>query len=334
VTFIDALRTARVSRVAVLHEFWTQYDPSQARVHLFFEGHDDAVFFRHFVDRYLQPRVRVFIYRCDGKSKVFEAFERIVQRFPGVKSTLFFVDKDLDDILGIPWPTDPRVFVTDVYSIENYLATRTVMQRFFRDAVRMTGVQFDEATIFEHFEAQRTRFNRLMIPLMAWILALRRAGERPNLNNINLGEVCGLTDDCRVHARVGNRVKHLTAACGATKRGHRQIAMVARDLSRMSSDRIVRGKFAAWFLVEFWKRLAKHLEALAREAKGKVVIRPNLERSTLVATLAPYADIPRSLELFLEAHFVRHTAELRANGHMGSFVRRAVDAVARALGFR
>lgn len=301
-TFVDLLRSARASRVAVLHEFWTQYDGSPNRLHLFFEGHDDGVFFRHFANGYLKAGTRVYTYRCDGKGRVFEAFSQIVERVPGIKSALFFVDKDVDDILGVAWPTDPRVFVTDVYSIENYLTTRIVVQRFFKDAVKMNGVQFDDETIFDHFEAQRKRFNRLMMPLMGWVITLRRANERPNLNNINLGEVFTFNSDCHVHACVGKRMNHLTKAGGVSKRAFRHVVPVARDLARMPPDRIVRGKYSAWFVVEFWKRLTAQLEELAKEANGKVSIKPTLEKATLVSTLTAYTDIPRSLQLFLEAH--------------------------------
>src|SRR5258705_1209658 len=98
-SFIDTLRTARASRVAVLHEFWAQYAPSKRRVHAFFEGHDDAAFFAPRIEQLLPEGARLYRYRCDGKARVIEAFEEITRRVPGVKSVLFFVDKDLDDVL-------------------------------------------------------------------------------------------------------------------------------------------------------------------------------------------------------------------------------------------
>jgi hypothetical protein len=300
--FADMLRAARSSRVAVLHEFRTQYDPSRPRLHLFFEGQDDVPFFKFFVEKYSGRDTRIFIYRCDGKAKVYDAFRDVVEQFPGVKSALFFVDKDVDDILGVPWPTDPRIYVTDAYSIESYVTTRESLQKFFASAVRLRDVQFDEAPIFEHFERQRRRFSRLMLPLMAWIILLRRSGERPHLNNIKLHEVFGFSDECAVFGRVGKRLSHLASACLVKPRTAREILPTARDLARMQPARIVRGKFMAWFVAEFWKRLVTQLEALAKEANGKVTIKPQLDRTTLVATLTPYTDIPRSLQLFLEAH--------------------------------
>ena len=91
----------------------------------------------------------------------------------------------------------------------------------------------------------------------------------------------------------------------------------------------------AWFLVKFWQRLTTQLVALAKEANGKVLIGPPLERATLVATLTPYTDIPRSLELFLEAHLATPTAQGRSGGESKRpVVVRAFDALIRVLRWR
>ena len=302
--FADTLRDARRSRVAVLQEFWSQYNPHQDRLHMFFEGHEDGIYFRHFIKRYLGDNTRVYEYRCEGKKKVFDAFQAIVAKRPNIDSTLFFVDKDIDDIVGVPWPTDPRIFVTDVYSIENYLCTTSIVQAFYRNAVKLNHVMFDEETIWCHFDEQLSRFRRIALTIMAWIIAQRRAGLQPNLNNINLSMVCTIDDEGRIAAVRAARVHYLEQVTGVQARPgmFRQVAAIARDLSRMSAERIIRGKFESWFVVEFWRHVSAQLREVADECGGTATINPTLERSTVVAHLTPYADIPRSLELFFEAH--------------------------------
>ena len=70
----------------------------------------------------------------------------------------------------------------------------------------------------------------------------------------------------------------------------------------MPPKRILRGKFEAWFFVEFWKKLLYQLRALAQESNGKVQVKIALELSSFVPTLIGYVEVPRSLELFLRAH--------------------------------
>lgn len=306
-SFLDELRKARSSRVAVLHEFWTQYNPSKARLHLFFEAQDDATFFVHHLRPYLADDTRVYTYHCDGKSQVYQAFEGITQHDPGVRAVLFFVDKDLDDILGVPWPTDPRVFVTDVYSIENYLVSGEVLQSFYRDAVRLRGVAFDIEAILRHFGEQLARFHRAMASTMAWVIVARRAGHKVNLSNIRLKDLFEMDADVHVRCRPGLRLDSLCSSSGVPPRGamYRQLLPLTRELRKMNPKRVIRGKFEAWFLVEFWKGVINNVQQLAGETGGTVSVKLPLEHSNAVATLAKHATTPRSLELFLQAHFPR-----------------------------
>jgi hypothetical protein len=312
-TFANILREARTSRAAVLHAFWTQYDPRKERVHAFVEGQDDEVFYRRFLEDYISARSRLYFYRCEGKQRVYEAYAQITQRYADIRSVLFFVDKDLDDVLGLPWPTDPRVFVTDVYSIENYLISGDVLENFYRDAVRITVVEIPSSTVAERFELALARFHAFALPLMAWILTVRRAGLRPNLSNVDPGRLFLLTDDCAIGPPPRKRLAYLARATGVEPLAgaFRRVSQGRRELSRIPAKRIVRGKFEAWFLVAFWKRLMKHLQDITREAEGNVRVRLSLEESNLVPSLVRHARIPRSLELFLELHF--RLAALREN---------------------
>lgn len=303
-TFIDTLRNARTSRVAVLHEFWSQHNPSQARVHAFFEGHDDVAFFSYFIERKLPKNTRLYVYRCEGKARVYEAFAQITSKLPAIRSVLFFVDKDLDDILGTAWPTDPRVFVTDVYSVENYMVTVEVLQRLLRDAVKLKDVAFDHEVLVEQFSRQLLRFHRQMLVPMAWILVARRTRAKPNLQNVDLSQLFLVSDSCELRGRGRGRLGYLARATGVglPDNSFRHLVAAARELARLPAKRVIRGKFEAWFLVEFWKRLLKQLVQLANEKGGKVSVKLALERDSFCTHLKAYPDIPRALELFLGAH--------------------------------
>jgi hypothetical protein len=263
----------------------------------------NAVFFRRFLELHAPAGTRIYTYRCDGKSKVFEAFEQITARKPAVQAVLFFVDKDLDDILGTPWPTDPRIFVTDVYSIENYLVTRDVLAAVYQDTVRLAGIDFDDQTVLDQFDRQLERFHDFMLVVMAWIVTTRRNGDKPNLNNLDFADLFESMENCDLK-RKRLRLTTLGRKTGV-KPGSvfRRVSSVTKELARLDPKRFMRGKFEALFFLEFWRQLTKQLRDLAAEAGGKATIRPSLERSTLVATLTPYVAEPRSLRLFLEAHF-------------------------------
>lgn len=303
-TFIDDLRLARSGRTAVLHEFLTRYDPRRRSLHAFFEGHEDIAFYCGFIERRLRSGTRLVSYNCGGKRQVYELFEAVVTRYPDIREALFFVDKDVDDILGEPWPTDPRIFVTDVYSVENYLVSQVAFERLYRDSVKLRRVEFPSHKIADQFQRQLAVFHSLTIPLMAWIVVVRRSGRRPNLSDVNLGELFRFSADCSIHAKSAGRsryMEHVTGTQGLAVQ-LRSLLQTARELRRMPAKRTVRGKFEAWFFVEFWKNLVGGLRALAKEVNGDVAVSVQLERSNIVQVLAGRVDAPVSLGRFLTLH--------------------------------
>jgi hypothetical protein len=335
-TFIDDLRMARSGRTAVLHEFLLRYDPKQRKLHAFFEGYEDIPFYSGLIEQRLPQGDRLVTYRCGGKREVYELFHSVVQRYPKIKEALFFVDKDLDDILGEPWPTDPRIFVTDTYSIENYLVSTEVFARLCRDSLQMKRVEFPAERMVAQFERQLAMFQRLAIPLMAWIVAVRRSGQRPVLNDVNMGELFGVSIDCCVCVKSHGRLRYLARVTGVLKApgGLRQFLQIARELKRIPAKRIVRGKFEAWFFVEFWKSLIAQMRALAKEAGGDVAVSVQLERSNFVHILAGRMVVPECLERFLALHLgisETSTEPLRGAARRGPVARRILS-VLRILG--
>jgi hypothetical protein len=193
--------------------------------------------------------------------------------------------------------------------------------------------------IFERFDRELLRFHRVSIPLVAWIVTARRAGLRPNLGNIELHRLFGLSEDCEVGIRPCRRVAYLAGATGVpmTAGLFRRVSQTCREVRRIPAKRVVRGKFEAWFFVEFWKRLTRQLQTLSKEAKGKVTVKIGLEQSNLVPNLVGHATIPHSLELFLGLHFPRGgPAAPQERAHKGrarGILARGLAAARRAFGW-
>jgi hypothetical protein len=301
--FEDVLRAARSSRAAVVHEFLSQYDPRGRRVHAFFEGHDDEIFHTQFLRPRLPAGYRLTPYRCDGKSKVYAAFEEITRLRPSAKLVLFFVDKDVDDLVGAAWPTDPRIFVTDVYSVENYLVTRQVFERHISTAIRVVGVTFEREAILSHFDRELAEFRKAILPVMAWAIACRRAGRKFQLKTIRVERLVRFTDDCRVRRERGRFAQLEKMTQVTTGNQTRALRPQLLELSKLEPQRVIRGKWEAWFVVRFFGDLVQRLSAVAKEAGGRIEIKvlPVTEGS-VVATLVPHLDIPHGLERFLDTH--------------------------------
>lgn len=303
-SFVEELRRARTGATPILHEFLTNYDPELPRIHAFVEGDDDVVFYKTVLQARVKGKRRVYTYRCGGKERVYEAFRQVVARFSKCRGTLFFVDKDLDDILGRPWPTDPRIFVTDVYSVENYVVSPSALAILLNEFVSFRGVHFDIEVLLRQFEKELLRFHKLLTPLMALITWSRRLGLRPNLENLRLGQLFDFSAEGRVRVSRLDRLEYVCRTAGITVPGSakERISETTEELKRLPPKRFVRGRFEIWFFVEFFKRLIAQLERSALEVTGKVRLRSPIEHGNILPILAGRIEIPEILDRFLSVH--------------------------------
>lgn len=302
-SFIDLLRQSRLAPTSLLHQFLTNYDPNEPRVYAFVEGDADRAFYRASIERYLFGK-RLYIYNCEGKRRVFETYTAITQRNARYRNILFFVDKDVDDLVGQTWPSDPRIFVTEYYSIENYLVNRAAVQRYFADFVKLRRVALDLASIDSQFDLQLAAFHNAIRSLMCWIIAMRRSGARVVLSDLKLERIFRFDDLRVVRVRAGSPVNYLYTATQTTASASlwRQVRRVCRELTKQEPKRYIRGKFEAWFLVEFMKRVIEHLVTVAAESNGSIAISVPLHESNFVQILVRSVEVPPALDSFLRFH--------------------------------
>lgn len=302
-SFADILRNARSGPTTIVHKFLLSYDSNTDRVHAFVEGAPDLVFFRFFIERFTTPG-SVRMYNCEGKANVYDAYQKITKRFPQCVRVMFFVDKDLDDITGQVWPNDPRVYVTDVYSIENYLCCKNVIERYIFEFVKLRRFSIDLGPMLEQFDEQLDKFRRAVTPVMGWILAVRRSGQRPVLANLDVGKFVMVSDSGVRRRKGAGRLKYLASSTGIEPPVSvlRQIRRGCEELRRLRPDQYIRGKFEGWFLVQFIKRFVEALSSVASTSGGSVSVVSQLENTNYVQLLVRGLEVPASLKVFLGFH--------------------------------
>jgi hypothetical protein len=316
-SFIDLLRQSRAKPIAALHKFLTNYDPhDRRRVYAFVEGDPDKAFYRFHMQPYVGSVSEIYIYNCEGKAEVYSAFRKVVDRYPSCRRVLFFVDKDVDDIIGKVWPADPRIFVTDWYSIENYLVQKEVLERYFADYVKIRRVEVTPELAGQEFDQQLRVFHRIAMPLMAWIIVMRRAGHRVVLTDIDMGEVCKLSGSGTVRRRRNGLLSYLhrVSQTPESKNIWRSVRRTCRELRQIEPKRYVRGKFEGWWFVEFVKHYIEQLVEVAKEAGGSVSISVPLNKNNYVHVLAGTIPAPNALGAFLQFHL---QSDLEKNHNVG-----------------
>ncbi len=310
-SFTDLLRNARSSRGTVVHKFLTNYDPNSDRLFAFVEGDADEVFYRAQIQKYVPDQRQIYLYNCEGKQGVCNAYEDIVGRYPKCERVLFFLDKDLDDLVSARWPADPRIFTTECYSIENYVVSMESLSRYFKDFVKIRRVEIDLDTVLVHFDDGLNTFHRLMLPVMAWIVVVRRSGARVNLQDVNPGLLFQVSDEGTYRKQKRGIVAYLCRV-GQVGPGIASWKLLRRafiELRRLPAKSYVRGKFEAWWFIEFGQRVLEGVIRVAQESHGSVKVTAHLNIGAFIQLLAAGTQTPAPLDKFLGFH-TRRQAEV------------------------
>jgi hypothetical protein len=185
------LREAK-SPSAAFHEFRIVYDQLRNDVHVFYEGDDDRLFYSPYVRGRLGQRV-LHAYVCDGKSAVIEARRQMLAAGYSPEHCLFFVDRDYDDLFGTQVPLHDEIFLTEGYSVENYVVTAESVRLLLSDFAGFTERDPEHSEILRNFEIWCNRRGEALALFIAWALALRDSGTNPVFANVRIGNVLAVS---------------------------------------------------------------------------------------------------------------------------------------------
>ena len=228
--------------------------------------------------------------------------QQITERGVSFGTTLYFIDKDVDDLVGQAVPSGDDIFCTAYYSIENYLVSPEMLDVVWNELLRLPDEDIGRNMARRRFVTEYSKFVRVMRVMMAWIIKRRRDGERIQLNDVDLRRYLGVSEELGVKRRRGAWRKFRTR-CGQQIGGNewREVRRVAEELRDCSAKVYLRGKFELWFFVRFVERLAEGMRK-----RGPKQTRPKspvtLTLGNAVVVLGARWSVDASLEAFLNRH--------------------------------
>lgn len=303
--FIDGLRRERESSIAAYHQFLLRDPQYPLDFHAFFEGQDDLSFYINFLNDFVVDSFNIHVYKCGNKRGVYEVYRRITATTRQGKP-LFFVDKDLSNFLDEALETAPNIYVTDLYSIENYLVSNDMLIRVWTELFHFSGVILEINDFHKsRFQEELERFYSFMLSITAWAVYLRRNGKRPNINNITFSRLFKLNDDLVLEEseelkQIG-QITFLERLCSEkTPEGWSDEASnILQELSTVPPQSYIRGKLELGFFVKFIEKLLKMINN-ALSQNERVSLRTQLSGENAIEILGPRLSIPKSLKEFLQ----------------------------------
>ncbi|CAB3783410.1 DUF4435 domain-containing protein [Pararobbsia alpina] len=260
-----------------------------------YEGRDDKVIFYHWINR-IDSTLRYEPFICKNKWMTLRLFDSLNIDLTGLKDRVyFFVDRDFDDTGGRT--PNSKLFVTDKYSVENYVVCSELLDDILKIDFHCEGMNDLRKEIIAAFETVYAQFLNVTRAINFRIFLSRK---------LNIRQLDDLPERINLIARVElHRV-------WANDRAISDIVPLDREptqdeMARFADefDQIVpasgyRGKFALRFFVRWLEHLRKDRNA---EASHFFAVAPATDFAIggnfSLDTLAPKTPPPAQLVGFI-----------------------------------
>lgn len=250
--YLADMRASR-ERPAVLKTSLTSLRSSLPDALIFvFEGIDDKSIYYSWFSR-INPELNYEPFPCNGKSQVLTLVEMLERDVNGLINNVYaFIDRDFDDLRGREH--SPIIFMTDRYSVENYLVSEDVLDEILknefhchaRPALRAPILQLF-GSLYAEFLAQTRETNRRLF--IARRLSEKLLAPLPDklsrIAKIGLDEVAP-----------GDRTPELIVRMAKEPDGH-EVAALILEFNDLEPKSRYRGKFALMFFFGWLNNLSE-----------------------------------------------------------------------------
>ena len=298
-------RSLRKSSIVAFHRFLLDYRPSTRIIYAFFEGQEDQSVYINHLQSYVYEGWKVQSYCCGNKDSIYEVFKKIDWSRHPRNRILFFVDKDLSDIVGDEYPVEENIYVTGYYSVENYLVTATMLERVLREIYHLDH-ETAITDIIEKFEINLIKFYEFMIFVISWIVCCRRNAMRPHLNEIKVKKILTFNEYGLLQKIIPYGYKSLLGyfenVCRTKKihNLHQQMREIQQELGGISNPKVyVRGKYEVAFLVLYVEYIWENLLRMDLGISQKPKIHTSIGLSNVIEILGPRVQPWNDLKSFL-----------------------------------
>jgi hypothetical protein len=292
---VEDLKRARgVSAVAKMRLMRIrEYDPS---IFVFvFEGDDDKIIYAQWLAK-ISPSLKYEPLPCEGKRNVLAFRDNLLKDESGLRTNvLFFIDRDFNDLCGRKNEND--IFMTDCYSVENYLVSERVLEALLTTGFHCESYPVVRAKLLRLFSNLYLEFLSELKDVNFRIFVARQRqidllNEKQNLSKlwmpISLNAI-------GVSGKTAAEIVEL-ADCVSEE----EYSILRKKFDKLDPKKRYRGKFSLTFfntwitaLKTEWKSTGSTLLAEITER------RPIREQEFNVGNFASKSDLPRGLRVFL-----------------------------------
>ena len=313
--FLATLKAAIQEPIVLKHNFLVCYDSRASNLHVFFEGKTDESFYGTYLRNIKPENYALKSYICGNKDSVYYYHKQLSHLYKKEQPLLFFVDKDIEDIIPFFRESHDNIHVTEFYSVENYLVNCDSIEQIWAEIFRQCSGTAVADKISEAFSHSLGDFHKDFYRVMGWVLYQRRSNSRPNLDCIVTKKIFSIDSDLKYHSVFSERAdlyRHLDDRTGVSTPIEKlsEIEDLENLLKSYEPKCVVRGHNEMDFFLEFFKTL----KTSVAEASDKA-IQPALDLtgSNVIDIMGPRTPPSSSLVKFLSSHIDRQLDLSAAN---------------------
>ena len=274
-------------------DFLYRYDPKKKQVFAFYEGDEDSSYYHHLIKKRVGNNCELEEIVAGCKNNVLKLQREFDWHAYDKKQIVFFVDRDLSYWLDESSEYGENVYVTDEYSVENYIVNPIGFNAWlvhFEGFARANKHEIDY--MITEFESTISKFKRIMIPIMAQAIVAKRHDCSISLSDYKI------TTDKTIRFKIDNG--HIDFDFIADQ-GYKEKWGLSELNSKEIDDQIecistefihysVRGKWILHFMAQLGEYMRLHSDVFAPSlgSKGKVSPTCSVPPAQCLSVLAPY----------------------------------------------
>lgn len=315
-SLLDILDEKILTPSAACIKILSQYKTNDNTIFCLVEGVEDNSFYRHFFEIY-KENIPVKYIVCNGKQNVIDNYNDLDWQFYDKKRILFFIDKDFDDYIERETLNDENVFITDYYSIENYLVDEKILENFITDNCLITSESVIQLAV-ENFKKQHKIFVKQLKMISAWMMYCRKNNFEVCFNDIKMSDLFKIDNDGKlIKKSLSTYRSKFEYLCDKTQSNHFNIAEIRFFYNKIKEEtkpkKYIRGKYELYFMFMYLKYISENVvNEISREvkehnksARGKdKIVRPKstiqIKEENVFQVLYNKSKVPIKLKSFLE----------------------------------
>jgi hypothetical protein len=262
---------------------------------LAFEGDDDKIVYGQWIRR-VRPQFQYEPFPCGGKKEARDLKNALGRDLAQLGNNVFFVvDRDYDDLAG--FNSIDKLFITEMYAVENYIVDEEVLEELLRDEFPCHAKPDVRQLIVKAFRKDYDDFLRHTADINKRLYIARRLGIR-----LTRRLPTGLRQLAKVELRnvtsAGTKPEELVLC--EREPTSEESARFSEEFKQLDPKLRYRGKFAIKFFREWLKKLSEEYLAGEAGAFGRRMPEGAIRRAEFVlSNFASKSRLPKGFAAFV-----------------------------------